>query len=101
MPIDPLKDKILSLKEVSELLPQLFGKKVHTTTITRWIKQGCRGVRLEGVVIGNSLGTTEDALRAFLHARTSKTIPTPEQPAPRINWEANERAKRRLEAAGF
>jgi len=41
------------------------GRKLHSSTVFRWIGRGVRGVKLEAVRVGGTLCTTEAALARF------------------------------------
>ena len=50
MPIRVLEDGVLTIAEAAAVLPPLRkGGRVHVSTVYRWIRRGCEGVRLEGV----------------------------------------------------
>lgn len=105
--IDPFNnDELLSLAEVSAMLPTLNGRKIHTATLSRWIHKGVRGVRLDAIRIGNTFATTRDAVQAFIDrlndGGTSDSCGAPPSPTPpKINTAAHERAMRMLKRAGF
>lgn len=65
--IDPVKEKLLSLLEASQLkwLPAgRAGRQISVSTLYRWIKDGRNGVRLP-VLSGATLSTTEQAISWF------------------------------------
>jgi len=77
MPIDPITDRLLPLRDAAALLPgRRKGTKVNIATLWRWKTKGARGVVLETVRIGNQNYTTEQAVRDFIAAQ-SRTIPAP------------------------
>jgi len=53
------------------------GKKVHRTTVLRWMTRGCRGVVLDSVFIGGRRYTDLDSIRRFISASTDKFGGTP------------------------
>jgi hypothetical protein len=42
------------------------GKTPHPATIARWARKGCRGVRLESLLIGGRRFSTVEAVSRFL-----------------------------------
>jgi hypothetical protein len=67
-------DTLLSPKEVTELLPlRRRGRKAHTSTIFRWMKNGYRGIRLPFIQVGHQRCTSINALHSFLAALTAIT----------------------------
>src|SRR5690348_5485543 len=60
------------LNEAADHLPTSYGRKFSLPTIHRWASSGCRGVRLETVMIGGTRYTSEDMLERFVAAVTAK-----------------------------
>jgi hypothetical protein len=52
----------------------------HVSTLTRWWRQGIKGVKLETVVVGGRRFTSVEAIRRFI-SRLSE--PRPAGPSPR------------------
>ena len=66
MPIDLEHEKVVSLADAAKWLPALRrGKKLHISTLYRWISRGQSGVRLEALKIGRTLVTSHEALSRF------------------------------------
>lgn len=71
MALDVFSEKVIGLKEASQLLPKTTGNKtVHFATLFRWILGGLKAkdgfvVRLESVKIGGRLCTSQEALQRF------------------------------------
>jgi len=94
MPIDPIKDRLLPLRDAAELFPRRRkGTKVNIATLWRWMTTGARGLVLETVRVGNQNYTTEQAVRAFIAAQSRPTA----APIPR----SADSAIRRLEKLGL
>jgi hypothetical protein len=71
MPIDPINDRLLPLREAADLFPRRrMGAKVNVATLWRWMTRGARGVVLETVRVGNQNYTTEQAVRDFIVAQS-------------------------------
>lgn len=97
--IDTQKDELLSLTEAAKQCPAVDGKRPCASSIWRWMKQGCRGIRLEHVRVGRRVVTTRAALEEFF--RASAAVPVPER-ASDVQVKTARTAKQRardLEAA--
>ncbi len=63
-PTNPL-GQYLTLTEAAKRLPRSNGRRVHTSTLWRWCRKGCCGIKLQYVRIGRSIRVTEDGLNHF------------------------------------
>jgi hypothetical protein len=94
MPIDPINDRLLPLRDAADLFPRRRkGTKVNIATLWRWMRTGARGVVLETVRVGNQNYTTEQAIRDFIEAQSRPTA----APIPR----SADSTIRRLEKLGL
>jgi hypothetical protein len=61
------EEKLLRLDAARQLswLPRRDDKPINFVTIWRWAQYGIHGIRLQHVVVGNSICTTETWLREF------------------------------------
>jgi hypothetical protein len=64
--IDLKTESLLAVTTVPAELPD----RPHISTIWRWINRGCRGVRLETILIGGKRYTSLEALQRFVEATT-------------------------------
>ena len=55
-------------------LPKQLPSRPHISTVWRWIKRGCRGVRLETVLIGGKRFTSKEAVDRFVHATSQDSL---------------------------
>lgn len=62
----------ISISEALEILSKRRGKPPNRNTIFRWIKQGCRGVRLGAEMQGGIWFTSLDAINEFCATLTSQ-----------------------------
>ena len=69
MVIDLEHESVLTLKEAAKALPALRGRKIHLSTLYRWIERGVDGVRLEALRLGRTLVTSREALQRFAERR--------------------------------
>lgn len=58
-------EKTLTFSEAAAILPMFNGKRPHTSTVWRWARKGCRGVRLESLRLGGRFVTSVQALERF------------------------------------
>lgn len=90
---DLATERPISLSEAADYLPRKQGgKKLSIATISRWILDGHKGVRLEGARIGDAICTSKESLRRFAERLSGST-------ATRTQTEAcasHERAKQYL-----
>ena len=63
--IDVEHERLIEVAEVPNRLPRRRGKKIHYSTICRWIQRGCRGRRLDSVRVGGIRFTSWEALNRF------------------------------------
>lgn len=61
-------EKIITFGRAAELLPQVNGKRVHSTSVWRWARKGLRGVRLDCLRIGGRFVTSMEAVERFTEA---------------------------------
>jgi hypothetical protein len=108
--IDVEEETLLSLSEAARHVPQLNGRRVHTSTIFRWCRRGLRGVRLGYVRVGRRMATSQEALNRFFHALAAaddeapahRHAPTPERsPSRAARTRAIAQAEARLEDVGL
>ncbi len=71
-PLNILVEDVIPLSDVAGEIP---GYKVHSTTVWRWHRRGVRGVKLEVVIVGNSICPSRQAVIRFLQ-RINQKSPT-------------------------
>jgi hypothetical protein len=64
--IDLENDDCIGLEEVIERLPRFGGKRIHLSTVIRWIRVGLNGVKLDAAKLGARHVTTWPAVQRFL-----------------------------------
>jgi hypothetical protein len=65
-------ERAITLAEVPKHLPKRGGKKVHYSTVYRWVTKGSRGQVLESVMVGGIRYTSIEAVYRFLSAKPIK-----------------------------
>lgn len=78
MPIDAATESLLSLPDASHVAPG----RPSLATLWRWSLRGCRGVRLDTLVIGGRRYTSHEAIARFIAATTAVAMGAPAPPAP-------------------
>lgn len=80
-----LTEHVIALADVPGILPKRRGgRKVHTSTVWRWVVKGYRGIRLETIQVGGTRCTSREALERFFEQIDADAVPgsepTPEGP---------------------
>lgn len=63
---DLRRESLITLAEVPNYVPQRRGRKVHYSTVFRWVTRGARGRVLQSVLFGGIRFTSLEALDRFL-----------------------------------
>jgi hypothetical protein len=71
MPLDFDNEQPITLADVPRHVPKRQGKKIHYSTVYRWVSKGARGRVLESALVGGVRFTTVEAVGRFLAANTS------------------------------
>ena len=101
--IDISTERIFSFTEATRRLPERRGgKRPNVATLYRWSNQGCRGVRLEYLMVGGTRCTSLEALQRFFELLTAASLgeKAPPPPLPKHRLRQIEAAERRLAKAG-
>ena len=102
-----LQENLVTFSQASAILPRIGGKRPHVSTIWRWARKGCRGVKLETVRLGGRFLTSIEALERFGKALAEQPLndnPPPKPPPTRTNKQRERsiaRAERELAVAGI
>ena len=74
--IDPRRETLLDpLDATMHVPPNRTGRRVHQSSVRRWMLQGLRGVRLESIKIGQRRCTSVEALDRFFIRLTDSNTP--------------------------
>lgn len=90
----------VTICEISAILPEKKGKKVHYTTVIRWITRGCRGVKLDAWKCGHTWFTTREKLEEFQRRLTEKASRTVCERTPRERERGRQWALEQLRKEG-
>lgn len=78
MTIELSTETLITIAEVPLHIPKRHGRKVHYSTVYRWMTKGVRGRKLESLFIGGVRYTTIEALARFLKLTPQKPVALPE-----------------------
>lgn len=59
-------EQLISLREVPSLVPPRRGKRLHISTVYRWVLKGVRGKILDSALLGGVRYTSLEALQRFM-----------------------------------
>ena len=88
-----LAEGLIDFSEAAGDFRDARGRKPHVATLRRWAKNGCRGHRLETMLLGNRVMTSRQAVARFLAAINGGPAP-----ATTVATSAAERAGEQLDA---
>ena len=72
--IDTTTESPIPLTQAADELPRRRrGRKTHVSTLFRWSKAGCKGVRLETIQVGGTRCTSREALQRFFERLSEPT----------------------------
>jgi hypothetical protein len=99
MPIEIRFEKLIPISEIPSHAPG----RPHLATCWRWTNRGCRGVKLETLLIGGKRFTSLEALQRFAEATTAAADGTSTITAstPAAARKAHDKACRELGEAGI
>ena len=75
--IDPFNEDVFPLSQASK---RLRGRRVHPSTVWRWVQRGIRGHKLKTIKIGGVTCTSESALRFFFNSISNEKPLTIKKP---------------------
>lgn len=65
-------EQAIPITDVSNYVPVRQGKRVHYSTIYRWMTKGVRGRKLESFMVGGMRFTTVEAISLFLNSKVAE-----------------------------
>ena len=100
-----LSENLIHLSDVPKRVPPGRGKRLHASTVFRWIRNGVQApsgvrIRLEHVRIGKYLYTSSEALERFIAATNEVPIDSPTVRSPAQRERASNKAAQELEKLG-
>lgn len=70
MTIDIQNETLIAFRDLPDWCKQHLGRRLSPSTLHRWRLRGCRGVKLETILVGGTRTTSADALARFFDATT-------------------------------
>ncbi len=67
MSIDIEYEKLIAIRDIPGEVPN----RPHISTVWRWIQRGCRGIKLETVLVGGRRYASRESLTRFIEATTA------------------------------
>lgn len=96
--IDISSEQLLTFTAATKLLPE----RPNVATLWRWRTAGCRGVRLETVLVGGKRYTSAEALQRFVDSVTAAADGVDAKPATNRHRKASvDRAEKELAEMGI
>ena len=79
-----LSEELLKFSQVPDWYLEKIGHPIDRSTCYRWRTRGCRGVKLETILIGGSRFTSLEALDRFVEQtnRAAVELLTPQRKKP-------------------
>ncbi len=97
--IDTNKETLLTIQQAAKSLPnRKGGRGLNFSTVWRWVLNGCRGHKLETVLVGGTRFTSHEAIERFQAAINGTSVPSV---TPADRQASIDRARRVCERAGI
>lgn len=97
MTIDIENEKLITLAELSKLLPKVNGKRVNNSTLWRWCRKGRHGITLDYMRMGAKIVTTQEAAQRFFSALAEYDSEQPRVVTPKPKKKSRSAAARERE----
>lgn len=67
-------EQLVAISEVPKLMPPRHGKRLHISTVYRWVLKGARGKVLDSAMVGGVRYTSLEALQRFMGTSPAELI---------------------------
>lgn len=67
-------EQLVAIPEVPDFMPTRRGKKLHISTVYRWVLKGAHGKVLDSAMLGGIRYTSLEALERFLGTSTAELV---------------------------
>ena len=91
-------EELLTMSQVAGFLRKKYGISVHPKTLSRWAREGRKGVRLTTIRIGRRVFTTLTEFQWFCELTD---FMSPSNTIPQTNYESEEEIEIQLKKLGF
>jgi hypothetical protein len=99
--IDIEIETLLRICDVPKWTEEVLKNRVSKSTAHRWRLRGCRGVKLETLMVGGVRHTSREALSRFFDRVTAASNGESQAPHCHVPSRSHLLAQRELEAEGF
>ena len=65
-----IQENLISFRDLPSWCQKHLGRRISPSTLHRWRLRGCRGIKLETLLIGGTRTTSSEALQRFFSATT-------------------------------
>ena len=92
--IDIQNETLIPFKDLPGWCEQNLSRRISPSTLHRWRLRGCRGIKLETLLIGGTRTTSAEALQRFFLETTRIQDGEPEAPStachtPKVSHESD------------
>ena len=96
-------ETLIRIADVPRWTEELLRNRVHKSTVHRWFRRGCRGVKLETLMVGGIRHTSEEALDRFFNRVTAVSggDEASSRHLGRVSTRSHLRAAQELASEGF
>ena len=67
-------EQLVAISQVPDFIPPRRGKKLHMSTVYRWVLKGARGKVLDSALLGGVRYTSLEALQRFMGTSPAELI---------------------------
>ena len=67
-------EQLVAISQVPDFIPPRRGKKLHMSTVYRWVLKGARGKILDSALLGGVRYTSLEALQRFMGTSPAELI---------------------------
>lgn len=82
-------EQLIAVPDVPDFLPTRRGKRLHISTVYRWVLKGARGKVLDSAMLGGIRYTSLEALERFLGTSTAELVEVRRSARIRANLDAH------------
>ena len=100
--LDIKNESAIRVSKIPDWCAEHIGHTINRSTVFRWRTRGCRGVKLETILVGNARYSTLEALERFFAGSTAAADGNPyRNSVPFGTTDPIQRAKSYLDSEGI
>ena len=98
-----IQETLIAFSDLPGWCQKNLGRRISPSTLHRWRLRGCRGIKLETLLIGGTRTTSAEALQRFFSAttRVQDGQPSTESKASSISQMSHDSAMATLKSEGI